>query len=284
MIMLINVKRKWIIGFILLNLLLIAYNSIPIAAAADRALLVGIGQFQSPAITRLPGIGTDIQIMRRNARLLGFTDANIKILEDQQATLAAVESAFKSWLIDGVGPQDRVLFYFSGHGSNVQDLNGDEADSVDEALLLYDTAFVPHHGEVQPVNVLLDDHLGALLRSIPSRNVLVLLDACHSGTATRTFGDLTAPRKVTKQYRYQGMPRSRVNGFMEVRDDANFVAISAAGDNESAIATPRGSLFTLGLQAVIQDAARKRWSLSPEIIRDLVSRFIEANTLSKQRF
>jgi len=73
----------------LLAPLLAALVALP-APAADRALLIGVGQYQSPTIKALPGIDIDIAAMRRVAANLGFAPADTRVLLDQAATLSAV--------------------------------------------------------------------------------------------------------------------------------------------------------------------------------------------------
>uniref|UniRef100_A0A0G4IAB1 Peptidase C14 caspase domain-containing protein n=1 Tax=Chromera velia CCMP2878 TaxID=1169474 RepID=A0A0G4IAB1_9ALVE len=69
-------------------------------------------------------------------------------------------------------PGDYFVFHFSGHGTGVDDEDGDEEDGQDEALCLMDEG------------LLTDDELAALLvEAIPQDTlVLLLVDACASGT------------------------------------------------------------------------------------------------------
>ena len=103
------------------------------AEAADRALLVAAGGYQAP-IPALPGMSRDLEAMTDVAHGLGFRDDGIRTLSGPQATRAAITEALETWLVEGVGPGDRALFYYSGHGTRVKDENGDEADGLDEAL------------------------------------------------------------------------------------------------------------------------------------------------------
>ncbi len=98
---------------------------------------------------------------------------------------AKVYDAVENWLIDGAGPDDRVLFYFSGHGSQIPDENNDEDDQFDEVLLLYDAALTEKRGRQTLSGVLIDDDFNQMLARMKSRNILVILDACHSGSATK---------------------------------------------------------------------------------------------------
>ena len=67
-----------------------------------------------------------------------------------------------------------VWIHYSGHGSNIGDVDGDEADSLDECI-------VPSDWEQN--GIISDDVLQYYLRFIPSRvKCLCLFDSCHSGT------------------------------------------------------------------------------------------------------
>lgn len=82
--------------------------------------------------------------------------------------------------IDRLGYGDRFVFTYSGHGTWVPDVNGDEADGRDEALVGAD--LVP----------ILDDELQAVFDQVPEHaGALILSDSCHSGTVSR-FVDLPA--------------------------------------------------------------------------------------------
>lgn len=68
---------------------------------------------------------------------------------------------------------DIFLLSYSGHGGQVPDLNGDEADQQDETWCLYDGQLV-------------DDELYAILGQFrPGVRILVLSDSCHSGTVVK---------------------------------------------------------------------------------------------------
>ena len=134
-------------------LVFVAIVCATLAMAADRALIVGVGDYAQPNVSDLSGIDLDVDMMREVAERLGFRQ--IRTLLDQQATYSRFKSLFEQWLIDGTRSGDRVLFYFSGHGMCVADQDDDEADGKDEALLLYDT-------QLSGRNALLDDELNTL--------------------------------------------------------------------------------------------------------------------------
>ena len=77
------------------------------------------------------------------------------------------------------GPNDVVYIHYSGHGSQVEDLNGDEPDDqLDETI-------VPQDGRTEGVPDITDDELEAILSQLKTSQAVVVLDSCHSGTATR---------------------------------------------------------------------------------------------------
>lgn len=267
------------------------------AMAEDRALLIGVGRFQAAQINPLPGIDIDVDLMKSVTGLLGY---RTEVLLNEQASLAGIERAIKSWLIDGVGPGDRVLIYFSGHGTQIPDENGDEDDQADEVLVTYDLTVSQSGGRPVLENALIDDHFGELLAAIPSRDVTVLIDACHSGTVTkgllpaRSFGsELVA---VPKLFAYPGMPVARSKGFanrgimVDARPNtasgagANYVSLTAARDDQRALATPRGSLFTLGLLETIREAAASGSPLTLGQLRERTDAYIRAKADPAQVF
>jgi hypothetical protein len=72
-----------------------------------------------------------------------------------------------------LGSGDFFFLSYSGHGGQVADVSGDEADKKDETWCLYD-------------GQLIDDELYYELSKFKAGvRVLVLSDSCHSGTVTR---------------------------------------------------------------------------------------------------
>ena len=226
-------------------------------------MLVGIGTYARPDLFgTLRGNDANIRMMREVAAHLGFADEQIRVIEDEAATLAGVRRAFEDWLIDAVGPGDRALFYFSGHGHYVPDRDGDEPDDRrDEVLVMHDYA-----GTREALtNVLVDDELNALLGRLRTGDVLVFLDSCHSGTATMSgsvrdwsfFGDDDDPgRRVT--------PRGPGGG-------EGYMALGAARDKEQALGTGEGAFFTRGVLAAVRESVATDEPLTMNAIREVAS-------------
>jgi metacaspase-1 len=96
----------------------------------------------------------------------------LMVLLTKEATRAKVLSAIRN-ASKMLKRGDFFFLTYSGHGGQVPDVTGEEADKKDETWCLYD-------GE------LIDDELYAELgRFAAGVRILVLSDSCHSGTVTR---------------------------------------------------------------------------------------------------
>ncbi len=146
-------------------------------ASVKRALIIGIGKYE--VLPRLPGSKNDIELVRQVLlSRYGFSDNNIHVVRDEAATRVGVLSALNK-IVKEAGPDDVVYIHYSGHGSQVQDLNGDEPDDqLDETI-------VPQDGRTEGVPDITDDELEAILSRLKTSQAVVVLDSCHSGTATR---------------------------------------------------------------------------------------------------
>lgn len=187
-----NTRMK-IISLLLTGLLL--SNSIraqvPERTPNKIALIVAISKY--PAISGWGELHSmnDIKLIKDVLLKQGFKPENIAVISDRQATMNGILAAFDRELIKKAHPGDIAVFHFSGHGQQIEDgPDHDEADGLDESIIPYDAPFTFRPG---PDNHLRDDMLGKKLAALrqqlgPEGNLLVLVDACHSGTITRGGG------------------------------------------------------------------------------------------------
>jgi len=158
------------------------------AAPKKLALLVGIDSYGAAATPKvaaehqwkpLGGSVNDVRALEAELVRRGFM---VKTLVDRAATRDGILAAFREHLVAQAGAGDVVMFHFSGHGQQIPDDDGDEVDGYDEALVPYD-----NRGTADGSGNLRDDDLGAMLEPLAERaaQVVVSLDACHSGTGTR---------------------------------------------------------------------------------------------------
>lgn len=285
--------RRLLIG--LIGLCLSALTSAPRTYAADRALIIGIGDYINPD-ARLPGIDKDVAQATDIATRLGFSKP--QVLADRDATRRGILNALKANLVEGVTAADRVFVYYSGHGASAYDLSSDEDDKKDEALLAADFE-VTSDGNGGKIlrGMILDDEIGALLAQSPSRNILLIVDACHSGTVDRSIR-LAKPlvgevKGVAKAYPIPGVvkadrsfgPVARTGGAAAASGGGagNYVALNASGDEEQAIATENGSAFTVGLAEAIRRHAADP-SITPVEMVKIAKEYVASALSSTQRF
>ncbi len=280
-----NKKQKGGLIWFLLCLMVMYLAMVTSARSEDRALLIGVGRY-AKFDEKLNGVDLDIQMMTEFAQILGFKRQAIKVLAHESASTSNVVSAVENWLIEGVGPQDRVLFYFSGHGSQVPDASKDEKDEFDEVLLLHDVALHQQGQHQTLTGVLVDDDFNAMLARMRSRNILVILDACHSGSATRslhlTARSFSVDNAQVKYLSYSPyIEAASDRGSFDVMEphtsqEANhhYVAITACRDDEKTVTTAQGSIFTLGLRQVVRSAAMAGANITPQELKRQTTVFI----------
>ena len=251
---------------------------------ADRALIVGITEYKN--IKNLKGIGYDVGMAGKIAEMLAFDPSQIKVLTGKQATKSNIKNAFATWLKEGVSRNDRIFFYFSGHGGRVADKNGDESDGQDEFITTYDIT-----GSVKDGGYIIDDDLSLWLSNIESQHKIVMLDSCNSGTATKSLaiakmGNL---KLYSKLLNLTDNPHSFSSSKNLSDEKGNFIegaqhqiTLSAARDFEEAQATDIGSLFTLGFYNALEQATQKGQSPSANNLVNQAAAFIKEN-LSEDR-
>ncbi|HSR40486.1 MAG TPA: caspase family protein [Phnomibacter sp.] len=160
-------------------------------AQTKRALLIGVANYPDPRWKPLSS-ATDLNYMQEALQLQGFAKENMTLLADEQATKSGISQAFES-LTKNIQAGDIVYIHFSGHGQQIEDdkENQDEVDGYDEAIVPYDARGKYDPVKYQGQNHFRDDLMGQYLNGIRSAvgangSVLVVIDACHSGTATRS--------------------------------------------------------------------------------------------------
>jgi hypothetical protein len=144
---------------------------------AKHALCIGINNYPGTHMD-LSGCVNDAKDWSAELASRGF---KVTQLIDSAATKAAMVDGFKTVIGEAAGG-DTVVITFSGHGTYVPDLNGDEIDGLDEALC-------PH--DIQTGGgALLDDEVHTLFAARkPGVRLVLISDSCHSGTVTRAALD-----------------------------------------------------------------------------------------------
>ena len=256
--------------------LTVAALAAPAARADIRAVVVGVGDYQTLDADLL-GPANDARLMTETLLARGLLPDKVTVLTtdptglppgvasaqpDKAAILAALDTAARASV-----PGDTVVFYFSGHGAQAPDLSGDEGGGYDELLLPADAkGWKGAIGAVE--NAIVDDELQSWAQSTLSRGIRVvgLIDACHSATGFRAVGG-------------QGVARVLDDATLGIPEDVQPVAgdpappltgefvflYSSQSDQRSfefplADGTTWHGEFTLRLTQVLRDAPQASWA------------------------
>ncbi len=225
------------------------------------ALIMGVGKYKNDNIADLKGPPNDAQrvydlLTGDRGQGYGFPKGNVCLLIDEQATKDNLAKAFDRLLVQGAraGKDDVAVFYYAGHGSQEKDRNGDEADHCDETFVLHDSR--TGHGESQ-VDDLVDDDFNAMLARLYEKttNIVVILDSCNSGTATRgpsewvtRWQDPTDPAAVCPKGTASG---AQTESGWRPPQMPGMVTFTAASDGTSALERGGEGIFTTALVEVL---------------------------------
>lgn len=218
----------------------------------------------------LAGCEADADDMEALAMWRGF--ATTKLLS-ADATADAVRDAISAAAAE-LKAGDIFFLTYSGHGSQVPDVNNEEEDRLDETWVLYDRE-------------LIDDELWALWATFPPGvRIALLSDSCHSGTVTRgaryretylphtvaigAAGDVEAEQVRTKNMPYDVERRTYMahrglyngiqfslppGGAKRSEVGADVLLISGCADNQLSGDTPENGIFTGTLKRVWRNGA-----------------------------
>lgn len=204
------------------------------------AVVVGISTYQSQSLNLKWADEDALDVYDALRRGKNWETDNITLLTNASATRDAIKSAIGG-LAKRVGADDQVLFYFSGRGSYSQDQPPfDEGDGLDEFLVPYDA--LPY----SPAQDLSDDELEALFSSLPTNNVLIVLDtgfAQRAGSPTGREKSLVRP--PAGGGRPAAPPRS-IDGMGRDLARPGYILISASQPGEAPVESNqlRNGVFT----------------------------------------
>lgn len=159
-----------------------------------------------------------------------------------------------AWLAANAGPNDTAIIFFSGHGAQIPDDDGDEVDELDEVFVTYDVQTNPNWGARDVVR---DDEFARWVNRIPTNRVVSVLDTCHSGGLRKSF-TLTG---VRTKFLFNPALRSSggVNVVAAVRNkdmaggvdgkplgglNVKGVVLAAAQEDQYALEAADGAVFT----------------------------------------
>lgn len=156
-------------------------DSLP-AGASKYAVVIGICNYPETANDICASDGDSLNMYKALTELYGYTDENIYLYRDTDpitegmptdgpATFENIEGAVSD-IRDKEKPGDEVVFFFSGHGGWTLDDNGDEADGVDEMIVVHDGS---------AVEGISDDMLVSWFSGFQASRIIFIFDTCLAG-------------------------------------------------------------------------------------------------------
>jgi hypothetical protein len=209
------------------------FYAVHIFPQTKHALILAVGDYPNAVENPWKDLSSanDARLIQGMLQKQGFMPENILVMRDADVKTDAVNSAFEQCL-SRMREGDIFYFHFSGHGQQVQDVNGDEADGWDEALVLYDAPMLYSDGykyDKHYTDDLLKTKLDAIRNKLGANGqVIMVIDACHSGTTTRSGNQMLIRGNSTPctppDYKASSAIKKGAFGV-----DADFTAKSMAG-------------------------------------------------------
>ncbi len=184
------------------------------------ALLVGVADYpQTGGWDQLSSLN-DVQHLQKGLKTQGFDGKNIEQLVNAQVTKTGIQDAFNR-LLNRIQAGDIVVVHFSGHGLQIE-TNANKIDGFDECYVTY-PALSPEKIDIydslklqtEMSKYLRGHELGELLKNLrkklgPRGDLLVMLDFCNSGGATRGENKVRGGKKplVSKNFKASQHQRS----------------------------------------------------------------------------
>jgi len=146
------------------------------ASAVKRAVVIGISDYQDPAIPDLRFADKDAEAFAQWLRSPAggsLDQGHLQLLTNEQASSGRIVGAF-DWLMDESKEGDQAIIYFSGHG----DVESKTAFQLG-FLLLWNSPGQSYMAGAYPVIF-----LQSVVTTLSTKNkakVLLITDACHAG-------------------------------------------------------------------------------------------------------
>ena len=233
------ILRRFTSLVVLPTLLALCQNGARAADPQSWALLVGVGDNIRPRFS-LSGPKNDVpavsDVLHGQYRI---PSSHIRRLMNRQATRQNILAGW-AWLAQNARPGDLVFFYYSGHGTVVPaQLAGSKERGPDSAICPFDA--VSREGLIPGAEI------GRRIDALRTDQVVVIVDACNSGHATR---DIRTRRRVLNPTDF-GM--AAVHGSaLPTTDPASEPAAPFAGANAPGT-TPHKELY-IGAARIDQSA------------------------------
>lgn len=207
------------------TLLFLTFILVAAEAQTKRALIIAIGDYPDPEKNGWRPINAlnDVPLIQNALLKQNFLPQHIAVITDSAATRKGIENALDK-LIRSTGKGDVVVIHISSHGQQIEDDNeSEEADGLDEAIVPYGAVYSMDKSIYSKVSggYFRDDLFGEKMTQLRNSigkdgDLLVTIDACHSGSGTR--GPATALARgnkapmVSNNFDKKKLPASKTDG------------------------------------------------------------------------
>ncbi len=211
------------------------------------AMIVGINDYNGRIGRRLANGSMAYHAIKRLGGCLNDSNgieaairphaSSVRALRDRDVTRRNFFSAWQATLA-AAKPGDIILLTYAGHGGQEPErIKGNEADGLDETLIL--AGFDAAQDQVSAERII-DDEMATLFEAARQKQVTVIyvIDACHSGTPTRAV-DPRAAAGLT--YRSEGRydfasraltPATTATAAPPPEELPNLIVLTASQDDE----------------------------------------------------
>jgi hypothetical protein len=206
------------------------------------------------------------KLTKTSSDLENFSQAMQGYFKIPQSQICQLPNVFKAELETALqslnalmASHDLVIIYFSGHGTFIEDNNGDEADRWDEILVTYDSQCKKKvkDDKVKDDDGLRDDYFVKLVNHLPTDRVLTVMDTCFSsgmvlGSSLPNPLLANARSKIlvkgecgTQAPSLQSDKKNLIKNEVGNLDSLKGLLLAAADEKQNAFEIEKGGLFTV---------------------------------------
>jgi len=194
------------------------------------ALIVGINDYE-----HVPGLNYAVEdalaIKNMLINVYGFPRTNVRVLTNSEATQSNIKRELSA-LVKSAGSNDRVVFYFAGHGET-------ETLGIEGGDMGF---LIPADGDVEDLyfTAIPMDELRRISNWSKAKHMLFLVDACYGGLAAMNTRSLTT---------------NTPNYIDKITKDISRQIITAGGKNEQVVEKDewQHSAFTKNLLSGLEE-------------------------------
>jgi hypothetical protein len=142
--------------------------------ATFKGLIVGINYDTNPDVFSLSFCEADATSIRSSLceEENGWESDELTLLLGSAATKNAITTTLSN-LVTQAEENDYILVYYSGHGTHITDVNGDEVDGFDEAIVPVDC------DPSVPSTLITDDELGAIFSECITEKGVIIYEGSY---------------------------------------------------------------------------------------------------------